>query len=1315
MTEGLPTIETDNADKEREEEIRQKILEKLKGSKAVIVNVDHLAEAEAGKAADAAMTESKGRKGFWKKLWKHTFFDEYYRQKEANIARSKIKDTENIYAGRNLDKVAHDHAMEGIVERFASEYEEVLNKDEQKKTLENTDPAVEKAKKDIKKIIIDYAQGTTNEEVFNNEKSRIINSLNKEEILQNVSSYTDNLFEMAKNAKLAMEHGAKMEELDFDFNLIIGKAKSSLKTEAHFNLVDKGVDWMKKTRIGKFISPTVILTAVGIYATAISALKIGSRSKAAQIASLGGAAVVAGALAGLNESQRVTAERAQHALERAEGGTFETGSTRREQMERYQYEMLSAKDLTAQLRESMFTTDKDGKEVAKDIKIEDLTQIFANLASIEARNALNDKKKIDLISYSKIENVERERTEMAILLARSKVELRKKLEADLNLKNGLPAGETMETYLAKQVQEVIEDSLLGGEKGVTAQDKAFRGLKRRRVATKVVATIATGLVAGAFFQEMRALASDHSQGVIEGMMSTENHGVTTQTPLEHLRGWIAGHSSHMATGNGLETHLGDNAFKLPEGTSILQNLDGTFNIMRGDQIVSDHIPLHFGANGLDAESISRLGEDGIVANTTHNVINSTVETTISSEDYVKNHPDETKHISRGWYDNNTPKPVFDHNELKLSYGGVGGTGIDAQGNYVLNISHMLKGGSFHEGFSVDAQEKIQSGGLKMLLSLSQGTQHHVFEVPIDVSGNAVIDPNSEVGKLFFSTENGHTIFKGRFAEVAETFGLKDGVEHVKILSTYEGPGVETIKDIVPSTTNASINHLNLPLKNEMPWFIPIPYRKPLGPIKENTTVLYSGSSLNEIQLEFIKKGITQDPYKKIKTKNGEEIWVDEDNKKISRDGTREKARLVAYLKKQDQEYLEELKRFNKGLKPMSKDCRISVIIPARLEEQNLKNLLDQYIQQEDNNGNPINKDLFEINILVNRKEGEEGDKSMEVIDKWKKENPGHHVNAVDIVFPKSKANVGMARKYITDLSLLRSTERRTASGPLYIESEDADLVSVDRRTVNKLIADFDGEPHLDVLRGIQDRQPEIMSQNDLFFFERRLWDIGEVLLRDESLRSDRFDNSSFVWNRVISGGWNTAYTAEAYAQINGYVSDTIGEDMKIGQKISVLRGNGNKINTYTATTSGLRSNSSPRRFIDAMVKHENPYDNFEDQSMKRKSLTELMMGLKQYEKILPEHKKRYAAGINTLYSFMKGQMGTGRETRRVMQRTLFYVGLKENEDYVFTKDDNVKITEKVYKKIGEMLAKYRKDEKWKLGYRRQNSPLSTKITKKRKK
>lgn len=1327
----------DAESKQNSEEIKKKALEALK-QKVAIIDARHLAEMEARDAANAHMTEEKGKAGFWKKLWHHSLFESHYRNKKLNEVREEIRKSGNIYTAVEQDTKAHENAMNNIATRFISEYEEVINKvaGEARENLNKTDAKTLKTKADIKKLITDYAKDSSmNEEVFKSEKTKIFNSIDHD-LIKGAGVYADNLFEMAKNAKLAVEHGAKLEELDLDLDIIVGKAKSSIKTEARNNAVDKAVTWIKDTKVGRYVNPAVMSTALGVvYSLGAFAGKKTLRSKLSHAMTFGGTAVASGLLAGANESQRLAHERMQHHREMAKGGVVGEDSPRREEMEKYTYNTESANKLISTLRESLYTKDAQGKEIAKQISQAEFDKVMASITEIETRESFSnrnlDRKKIDLITYSNAANVEKEHTEMVILLAKAKDEMRRQLSD--NLKSILKPGESFDTILAKQV-EVSEKVLMEGEKGITKQDKAFRNMKLKRSALAAGKAVLIGATVGAAVQEGIAAADGlwggTREGIFEGLMHhggpTANH---VQTPLDHL---ILG-NTHMSM-EGAQDHLLENQnfgapshFKLPEGVSMIDNGDGTYNIMRGDDIVSDHIELHTDASGaLDQASMDRLGEDGLVACVEPHAIEGVGNTVVSAKDYIDGHLDHTTHIARdGWYDNNTPKPVFDKNELKLWWGGDHNTGINHDGKYVFNVSHMTSKGSFHDSLSVDAQEKLKHGGLKMFLSLTRDTQMHPFEVDIDENGNAIIDPNSEVGKLFFSTDaNGHAVFQGRFAEVSETFGTDaNGSLHVRELATYEGPDHGPIT--IPGTTDIPVNYIDVPLDRDPPIFIPFVPRTPLEPIfykppfnplepgqKKNTEIIkmyYNGANINELQREFKEKGIERDPYTMIELEDGRKIWVDKNNKEVSRDKVRERVRLMAYLEKQNKEYLEELKGFNRNFEPMKKECRVSVIIPARFEEKNLKNLLDQYVQQVDEKGNPINKDLFEINIIVNTKEGEIADKSIDIINEWKSMNPGYHVNAINKVFSKENANVGMARKYITDLSILRSIERAESNGPLYIESEDADLVSVDKRTIAKLIKGFDEKPYLDVLRGTQDRQPELMIKNDLLFFERRLWDFAEIVMRDESMRSDKFDKSSFVWNRVVSGGWNTAYTAEAYAQIGGYVPDIIAEDMKIGQKISVLRGSEGKINTYTAETSGLRANSSPRRFLSAMAKQEDPYENFEDQSLKEKTLDELFDQVKQYGSISPEHKSRYESYVNGIFTYLKQEMGgKSEEFTKVMTRSLAFLGLKKgpNPDYIIGDNDKVTITDKGFKKVGDLLSKYKEEERWKLGYRRQNSPLN---------
>ena len=92
-----------------------------------------------------------------------------------------------------------------------------------------------------------------------------------------------------------------------------------------------------------------------------------------------------------------------------------------------------------------------------------------------------------------------------------------------------------------------------------------------------------------------------------------------------------------------------------------------------------------------------------------------------TEDYLLNHKGSSTHIARDlWYGNDTPMykdPITgkllgaDLNELRTYWGGVNGTGINANGDYVLDISHMTEGGSFQNGLSVNAQEAMKKGTL----------------------------------------------------------------------------------------------------------------------------------------------------------------------------------------------------------------------------------------------------------------------------------------------------------------------------------------------------------------------------------------------------------------------------------------------------------------------------------------------------------------------------------------------------------------------------------------------------------------------------
>jgi hypothetical protein len=275
-----------------------------------------------------------------------------------------------------------------------------------------------------------------------------------------------------------------------------------------------------------------------------------------------------------------------------------------------------------------------------------------------------------------------------------------------------------------------------------------------------------------------------------------------------------------------EVAIGHDAnIKIPEGMDLAKNTDGSFDIVQNgthEAIVGN---IKFNPDGtLADESKKFLQEKGIFS---QDVLQHISEgKTSGANEFINGHKDLFSEIKHGsWADNDTLKP--DKNELKLWWGGEKGTGVDASGNYIFNIKHMTHMGSFHHGQHWDPQALMKEGKMKMLISLSKDTQNQVIEIPIDANGNAIIDPNSEIGKIAFENVNGHAKFLGKFAEVAV---MDDATHRANVLATHVGKGVG---DIISTTdVHTTILDMQADYDFDMPYIIPIVPHKSLEKLGE---------------------------------------------------------------------------------------------------------------------------------------------------------------------------------------------------------------------------------------------------------------------------------------------------------------------------------------------------------------------------------------------------------------------------------------------------------------------------------------------------
>lgn len=1170
---GAPRTPEAGKEKLSTEEQRKKL-------RAVVIETTRLTEAQARDVAEHRMTESKEdrSKGWFTRtvtrIWKHNLFQEYYRQKEINTARRDIVEGENLYAGEEGAGTAeHQAAMNAIIDRFTSEYETDVLRTEERDSKQTVEQGEANAR--ITALVREYAGNPEmSKAAFDEERGRILAMIDPA-YRTGSTTYADNFFELATEARKAVEHGTRLDQLDLDVSLTLGEARESLNTEAKMNTFDRIMEKVKGTRLGSLATNE---TVVSIAALAYAGMKAGGlgflKSNAVKVATFGAGVAIASGLSGYNEAVRLKRERAQHMRESAKGMKFEEGAERRNEMDENKYESRSARDITASLEASV------EKVNAGTLSPEELAATLSTLADLESRIALGDERKADLISYSRFDQVEQERAALLVARARMKVALRRQ------------DPEQFETRLADLVRE-RRNSLTTGEEGLDQKDRIYAKMRNGKVAGTMMRTALVGAGLGLVGQEVAA-AFDQNQGGLLGGIWKNLTGQKDQ--IEHgatafegaRRALFPGSGPRMPEGVLHEVPVGNTLVGLPQGADLIQNPDGTYDLMRGSDVVADNIKLEFGPNGdLTEASKLLLGGDDIGA-----TFSVTEGETVTSAAYVEANEDLTHHIRRGlWYDNDTPKPVFDKNELKQWWGGENGSGIDAKGNYVFSVNHMAPGGSYHDNLSVDAQERLKAGGLKMLFSLSRDTQHQVFEVAIDAQGNAIIPPDSEIAKLMFKEVDGHAVFIGQYAEVAQDMGLdQDGVEKVRILSTVVGEGRDSI--VTPPVPHV---FLDVPDSSdvEVPPFLPFAWaRRPMergmyGPMTPGGVPLltpvelayYYGAPMTDEQREAYKErfssSIRENPDASL-------------NANVEIDG---------YLKQLDGEYLERITTLAHSVEPMNPKCELSICIPVagHQEEANIERTLSSYLHQT------ADPDTFELVLFVNHPETDKSgnpvtpDGTMERILAFKAAHPQLNIRVMQAVLPNDEANMGNIRKLLNDANLIRSQERGDNKDTIFV-SNDADTKGVAPEYVQNFMNKLAESDDADALMGQLDWDPEAYIRNPLVHIGTRLFQYFEAINR-------RTEGS------IASSGANFAFKSSIYAAIGGYSSGIhLAEDVDLGRRIKLAREGasthipvafgGAKVSRLY--TSARRAERAVRSGLSAVEQWDQGFSAFDDEVRKTK-------------------------------------------------------------------------------------------------------------------
>lgn len=1134
--------------------------------KLAIVDNEEGAKAAAIDAAEANLAENKselkGLKGLAKKIWKHNLAKEYYRQKEIAKTKKLIFESGNVYAAEQGDQSEHDEAMSAIVHRFTSDYEDMIHAEagEEKTVLDEKQPEQKELKENISNLVKDYAAGKLTDAIFQEEKMRILQeaSADKKSVLDKSSMYADNLLVVAKQIKANVDHGQRLEDMDLEFDVIIGKAKSGVRAEAHYTKIDKLVNKISSTKIGSLVNESTVAGAVGAaycLGTAFSQ-KLAS-SKLFAWGSFGAATALSSGVAALKEGKRLEDERRQHIRELAQGKTYSKDkkiAPRRDEMEKFRYDTALASDLKDNLESALYEKDGNLKELSQ----EDLNSALANLTEIETRIKLSDQKRIDLIGFSDIKKVEQERFDLDIARAKAKVELRKALAKRADLK--LPVGDSFDNSLDR-LTDIRAEKFLQDGGGIEDKDRAFKKYKRAKMIKRAVNTAIIGISIGATAQEVMAMFRADQQGLIESAFDgkTEGKSVTAVKGIfDMTKGWLTGNTPRL-DGPLHEEIINGGLFKLPEGASLVAGSNGAYNLMSGDELVVGDIK--FNPNGsLTEESKNILAQHNVLA--TENTFTTVTETNTpgtTPDDIIKNKPQLFHSVKRDmWYDNDTK--AFDKNELKCWWGGDKNTGIDNNGNYVFNVKHMTPGGSYHGKQSINAQELFKNGALKMVFSLSRGTQNMVCEVPIDANGNAIIERDSEIGKLLFSTENGKAKFLGKFAEVVQSNGQNaDGTEKIRMLATHVGEGLEgTAPTHVVNEVKNVVTELGIPANRDIDLPLPFPIlgRTPLE--KAYTGLDYGYGSYGNINKED----------EKLFLKNRSETLIKDPDAKLDHYNEAE-----LYMSKFSEQYKQEIEELAKQAGPMEKTAKLTICIPAagHQEEKNIYKSLENYTKQT------ADSSEYEICILVNQPDKDASgksvkpDKTLAEIKRFQKNYPNIRVRIMEKVLPFTEAKIGNARKLLSDATLYRNYQRGKDAPDIIMVSNDADNEGIAPEYVKNFIDKFEADNKIDGMLGQLDWDPAAYVKYPAIHIGTRLFQFLNTKGRINT-------------NRMSSSGANFAFRSSIYAAIGGYLKEKVGgEDVAVGQAIVSARGGDNKSRKAIqfAGAKVSRLYTSTRRAIDA--------------------------------------------------------------------------------------------------------------------------------------
>lgn len=118
--------------------------------------------------------------------------------------------------------------------------------------------------------------------------------------------------------------------------------------------------------------------------------------------------------------------------------------------------------------------------------------------------------------------------------------------------------------------------------------------------------------------------------------------------------------------------------------------------------------------------------------------------------------------------------------------------------------------------------------------------------------------------------------------------------------------------------------------------------------------------------------------------------------------------------------------------PIVPDCRVCIAVPVRDEAENIRQTLDALASQVDLENNSLDKNSFEIILLVNNC----ADDSAAVARRWQSQNRAVNLHIAEITLPKKNSNIGFVRRLLFNEAFARLQSNAARSGVIMTTDGD---------------------------------------------------------------------------------------------------------------------------------------------------------------------------------------------------------------------------------------------------------------------------------------